>query len=431
MHWKTGNLISNDIDSDDSDMSTDRIPNQDISSDDESSTNESVSDSNDDTIPVIKKSKASTSTSDGPSQQNNDNDDEDSINSDADEVVQAILHAKELHRNHPPSITLEDMITDICFHPKLDTIGVASITGDVFMYKYNNEETNLVSTIELHLKACRDIEFSEDGQLLFSTGKDLCIAITNVETEQLVRLYDKAHEQPIYTMTIISEHVFVTGDDNGVVKLWDLRQKGSVPIFSIKDAEDYISAMITNTDAKYLACASGDCLTTINIPERKLHVQSEEHDDELTCLGLFKMESKLLTASNKGKMYVYNWGEFGLHSDEFPSIKKKAINCMIPITENVVITGEEDGIVRATSLFPHHHLGIVGQHNFSVETLDISNDGILIASSSHDNDIKFWNVQYFETLNVTESKKGEKRKWLEHNLPSSKIHNRSDFFAEL
>lgn len=74
--------------------------------------------------------------------------------------------------------------------------------------------------------------------------------------------------------------------------------------------------------------------------------QSEEHDDELTCLGLFKFESKVLSASNKGKMYIYNWGEFGLHSDEFPSATKKAINCMIPITENVVITGEEDGIVR-------------------------------------------------------------------------------------
>lgn len=86
---------------------------------------------------------------------------------------------------------------------------------------------------------------------------------------------------------------------------------------------------------------------------------------------------------------------------------------------------------RATSLFPHRHLGIVGQHKFSIETLDISNDGTLIASSSHDNDIKFWNVQYFETLNVTEPKKGGKRKWLEHNLPSSQVNNRSDFFAEL
>lgn len=422
------NLISDDTDDDDSDVSIE----QDTSdSDEESSTNEST-DSSDDGIPV-KKSKTSVSASaDGPSsQRNEDNDEEDSVNSDTDEVIKAILDAKKLHRNHPPSFTLEDMITDICFHPKVDTLGVASITGDVFLYKYNNEETSLVSTMELHLKACRDIEFSEDGQLLFSTGKDLCIAITDVETEKLIRLYEAAHEQPVYTMTIINEHVFVTGDDDGVVKLWDLRRKGSEPIFSLKEMEDYISGMITNRDAKYLVCTSGDSLTTINIPERKLHVQSEEHDDELTCLGLFKFESKVLSASNKGKMYIYNWGEFGLHSDEFPSATKKAINCMIPITENVVITGEEDGIVRATSLFPHRQLGIVGQHNFSVEILDISNDGTLIASSSHDNDIKFWNVQYFETLNVTEPKKGGKRKWLEHNLPSSQISNRSDFFAEL
>lgn len=76
------------------------------------------------------------------------------------------------------------------------------------------------------------------------------------------------------------------------------------------------------------------------------YTQSEEYDEELTCLGLFKSESKLLTASSKGKMYVYNWGEFGLHSDEFPNVTKTAINCMIPVTENVVITGGENGIVR-------------------------------------------------------------------------------------
>lgn len=49
------------------------------------------------------------------------------------EVVKAILDAKQLYRNHPPSIILEDMITDICFHPTTDCIGVASITGDIFM----------------------------------------------------------------------------------------------------------------------------------------------------------------------------------------------------------------------------------------------------------------------------------------------------------
>lgn len=155
--------MSDDADGDDSDVSTD----QDTSdSDEESSINEST-DSSDDEI-SIKKSKMSVSAStgiplvlfnsytncyetsrklkwrklnntfqtfpDGPSsQQNKDNDEEDSVNSDSDEVVKAILDAKKLHRNHPPSITLEDMITDICFHPKMDIIGVASITGDIFL----------------------------------------------------------------------------------------------------------------------------------------------------------------------------------------------------------------------------------------------------------------------------------------------------------
>ncbi|XP_029664389.1 WD repeat-containing protein 55 homolog [Formica exsecta] len=436
MHWKMKRLIDGLMSDDNEDMNSDEDIEdtssdediEDISSDEDSSNeSSSTSDSDNDRISIIEESKAETSADGASSHQDNSN----LLLDEENEVVKAILSGKDLHRNHPPTIILEDMITDICFHPTADTIGVASITGDIFMYKYNNEETSLVSTIELHLKACRDIEFSENGQILFSAGKDLCIAITDVETEKLTRLYEKAHEQPIYTMTIINENVFATGDDDGVVKLWDLRQKGSEPIFSIKKVEDYISAMITNRDAKYLVCSSGDgCLTTLNIPERKMHIQSEEYDEELTCLGLFKSERKLLTATSKGKMYVYNWGEFGLHSDEFPNITKAAINCMIPITENVVITGE-NGIIRATSLFPHRQLGIVGHHDFSIETLDISNNGTLIASSSHNNDIKFWNVQYFETLNVTESVKGGKQKRLKHNLPSSEINNRSDFFAEL
>lgn len=61
-------------------------------------------------------------------------------------------------------------------------------------YKYNNTETELISTLELHLKACRDIEFNDSGTTLFSTGKDLCVMITDLETKKLIRHYENAHE---------------------------------------------------------------------------------------------------------------------------------------------------------------------------------------------------------------------------------------------
>jgi len=60
-NWFAGNLLSDDSDDADSDVNM----NQDTSSDDESLTNESVSDSSNDRIPIIKRSKVSASTSAG------------------------------------------------------------------------------------------------------------------------------------------------------------------------------------------------------------------------------------------------------------------------------------------------------------------------------------------------------------------------------
>lgn len=87
-------------------------------------------------------------------------------------------------------------------------------------------------------------------------------------------------------------------------------------------------------------------------------------------------------------------------------------------------------IFRATHLFPQRHLGVVGQHQLSVESLDISNDGQFIASCSHDQKIKFWNVKYFEDIQVDGKKKAKKAE-LHHNLASSKCVNVSDFFSGL
>lgn len=82
-------------------------------------------------------------------------------------------------------------------------------------------------------------------------------------------------------------------------------------------------------------------------------------------------------------------------------------------------------------MFPNRQLGVVGQHDLSIEYLDICNDGTIIASYSYDNTVKFWNISYFETLNVSEPVKGGKQKQVKHNLPSSKFDNASDFFADL
>jgi WD repeat-containing protein 55 len=105
---------------------------------------------------------------------------------------------------------------------------------------------------------------------------------------------------------------------------------------------------------------------------------------------------------------------------------------MIPITDRIAITGGEEGILRAMHLVPGRILGTVGQHSLAVEAMDISSNGELIASSSHDNDIRFWNIKFFEDFDdIKYNEKSNKKRALKHNLPSSKEANRGDFFADL
>ncbi|XP_068621172.1 WD repeat-containing protein 55 homolog [Battus philenor] len=348
-----------------------------------------------------------------------------------DEVVKAIKAEKAKPRDHPPTITCDDFIVDISFSPVKNLIALANIMGDVLLYEYNNDETKLISTLELHVKACRDVEFDEDGATMLSAGKDKVIICTDVETGKFTRCYENAHEEPIYSLLSLGHNKFVTGDDGGIVKLWDLRKPDSV--FSIKTGEEYVSDMITNDAQKYLVCAGGDgVLTSIDLKGSKIYTTSEEYDAELTCMGLFRSDTKLLVGSSKGKLYLFNWKEFGLHSDEYMG-QKHSLQCMIPVTQNIVVTSGEDGILRATHMFPQRQLGIVGQHNLPVECLDISHDGQYIASSSHNNDVKFWNISYFETIDslIDMDHKPNKKKDMSNNLPSSSVKNASDFFSGL
>ncbi|CAH1957467.1 unnamed protein product [Acanthoscelides obtectus] len=352
---------------------------------------------------------------------------------DEDDTIKAIQDESRKQRDRPPNIECEHFITDLCFHPEHDLLAVANIVGDVLLYKYSSSEATLEETLELHTKACRDIEFSQNGNLLFSTSKDKSIMITDMNSGKLMRFYDNSHDSPINCISVIDENIFATGDDDGMLKLWDLREKKDTQQWKTKKNTDYISDIITNDSRQYLVYSSGDgSLTTIDLKNRSVFMQSEEYDEDLTCLGLFRSETKLLAGSSKGKLYIYNWSEFGLHSDAFPG-PKTTINAMVPITENIVITACEDGNLRATHLFPHRHLGIAGQHNLSVENVDICNTGKFIASSSHDNDIRFWNIEYFEDFEKVSQKhnKHNTRKELRNNLPSSMMKNSSDFFSGL
>ena len=74
--------------------------------------------------------------------------------------------------------------------------GLTFCVDDCYLsrHKYTNESTEIMNTLEVHTKACRGIEFSKDGNILFSTSKDKSIMLSDVNTGKLKQFYEDAHE---------------------------------------------------------------------------------------------------------------------------------------------------------------------------------------------------------------------------------------------
>ncbi|KAL5235957.1 hypothetical protein ACI65C_003367 [Semiaphis heraclei] len=359
--------------------------------------------------------------------------------SSSDSSLAAFLSASsDKNRNHPPNLSVGNaLIGGFSFHPSTNVIALGLSNGDISMYKYTNDiNEHLRTNDNVHLKKVMLLEFNETGDLIYSACKDNNVSVSDAETGKMKVYFEKAHTAGSFltALSFIDENLFATGDEDGVVNVWDVRANGCR--FSIKKTEDSINSMITINDSNNqptLACTSGDgTLTIIDLSTKKMVIQSEPYKSVLTSCVTMKRKTKVVCGTGEGSLITFNTGDFSMFNDEFPCVDKgAAVNRLVPVTENIVISALDNGKIRATNLFPNSHLGIVGHHqDMSVDLLDISDNGHLIASTSYFSSIvKFWNIEFFEDFDLKKHFKKINPK--EFNLPSSNVVNATDFFSGL
>jgi WD40 repeat protein len=83
------------------------------------------------------------------------------------------------------------------------------------------------------------------------------------------------------------------GDDDGVIKVWDTRQRQCVYTFDDVH-EDFVADMEWNADSQELISVSGDGTLAIHSLKRgKLVAQSDNQEDELLSCCLVKGGKKV------------------------------------------------------------------------------------------------------------------------------------------
>jgi len=100
--------------------------------------------------------------------------------------------------------------------------------------------------------------------------------------------------------------------------------------------------------------------------------------------------------SQGGVLNIFKYGCWGDVNDRYPGCHPESIDTIVKISENVIVTGSSDGLIRVVEILPNRLIGVIGSHDsFPIERLKLSRDSALLGSCSHDSTVKFWNVSYF------------------------------------
>ena len=130
-----------------------------------------------------------------------------------------------------------------------------------------------------HKESVRTIDFSPNGNILYAASKDKSFSvISNGRVEgQLL----KAHGNPINKIAHVeNDHVIATGDDDGLVKLWDLRQAqhgvAKSCVMTLNEHDGSITDFAFNSQSKMLCSVANDGMLGVwDLRKSELYAMSD------------------------------------------------------------------------------------------------------------------------------------------------------------
>lgn len=296
----------------------------------------------------------------------------------------------------PSDIYCRDQAFSLSFHPIGEYLACGVIDGSIEIWQYGlgDSGNSLVFRSKNHTSSCRGLKFSSDGEHLFSVSSDKSIRCLDGNCSEIFSLAN-AHTTAINRLDIVSNNVLVTGDDGGVVKVWDTRAMSSVMNASMEwhSHEDYVSGLAFNESTSSIVSVSGDStFCTYDLRNPSHCYRSEQQGCDLHCADVMNNGGSLILGGETGEIVGYDWERWDTCSVRITG-HPESVDCMWKVDESTVMTGSSDGLIRVVSLLPNKVLGVVGDHEeFPVEGMCASRDGRLLASFAHDEVVRFWDI---------------------------------------
>eukprot|EP00429_Kryptoperidinium_foliaceum_P017058 CAMPEP_0176043632 /NCGR_PEP_ID=MMETSP0120_2-20121206/21655_1 /TAXON_ID=160619 /ORGANISM="Kryptoperidinium foliaceum, Strain CCMP 1326" /LENGTH=409 /DNA_ID=CAMNT_0017377043 /DNA_START=13 /DNA_END=1242 /DNA_ORIENTATION=+ len=307
---------------------------------------------------------------------------------------------------------------DVQFHPREALVAASTIEGVVELHSFDRDAgtTESLRTLSCHNDSCRVVRFLTEragassssvagscAGRLATAAADRLAAVTDIESGKKswkARMTGKG-----CALLPMSAEQFAVGDDDGGLRIFDIRQK-KAPV-RWKESDDFISDLALSRDRQAICATCGDgTLAVYDIRKAGtpgLIAMSDFQEDELLACSVMRDGSKVVCGSQLGVLIIFSWGDFGDQKDRIKG-HRGSVDALASVAEDCLLTGASDGKVRAVSVYHkklgNNVLGIAADHGeFPVERIALSPCGRLFATASHTQPaVKLWSREVADQL---------------------------------
>ncbi|CAL8068059.1 unnamed protein product [Calicophoron daubneyi] len=246
-------------------------------------------------------------------------------------------------------------------------------------------------------KTVRCLGFLESSpNLLVSASSQSGLKIHDIISGKRTWMKLNAHgNSPISSLAVIAHNQWATGDEAGLVKLWDGRRSDCVVELHPDEENKFdgqfeaINDLAVGGEGREMLFGAVDdgTLATYNIKRRRFETTSDTLGYSARTVAVVKNNRKVVMGTEEGIVSLFNWKEFEESSDRFPLRRlvansrghSKAIERIIKITEDVVAVATENGEISAVNIAPNRFRGSIGVHTVSAGGLEYGGDCLSLA----------------------------------------------------
>ncbi|KAL6771918.1 hypothetical protein ACKKBG_A28285 [Auxenochlorella protothecoides x Auxenochlorella symbiontica] len=301
-------------------------------------------------------------------------------------------------------------IMDVGWHPSRSLLAGALISGSLHLHTISEEGVSSLNCVEVFPGASlRALTFpsAHSSEVVLAASSEGDLALVAVETGQVSSRLPTAHDGSLTCARPLNGSMVACGDEGGSVKVWDLRSMQAVHTWTPHG--DYVSGMTWHEPQQSLLSVSGDgTLARMDPRAKKVKNKSDDDvDDELLSVVVVKSGRKVVCGTTTGVLNIWSWGYWNDCSDRFPG-HPESVEAMVKLDEDTIVTGSSDGMLRVVSLQPNKLVGVLGEHaDYPIERLALRSDGQMLASASHDQTVKLWDLADEEESEEEGGKKEE------------------------